>query len=234
MTYTDLFDTDRGPDTTGDATRPVDYVSSGHVESEGTDHRAAPVDDRVIAQWWNTDAMVETGEYPPLFAVMGAHPWAGATTLSRMWAPAADTGMQWPANPATTQLTLVVAQQSARGLRAASAVLQMLSEDTVPPGVLCIGLAVVAAGPGRAPKEVLSYQETVGELVNGRVYPVPYIPELVSPPPRLASWRPGDERRRKSGPVSNAVPTAIADVGMRICLDLVELHPNYTPPERTA
>ncbi|WP_078113936.1 DUF6668 family protein [Gordonia sp. IITR100] len=170
-----------------------------------------------------TEPLPVTGEFPPLFALMGAHGGAGVSTLATMWAPAADTGRCWPTSPRTTRRVLVVAREHMSGIAAAADVLRAAHEDTAPPGVQVCGLITVAAEPGRASKDVLRYARTVAELAP-HSYRVPWVKALIPLLHRqLPTWRPADgvkATRASSDGVLASVPSAIAAVGQQICDDL--------------
>jgi hypothetical protein len=177
---------------------------------------------------WRTDPLPVTGPYPPLFAVMGAHGFAGTTSLAQMWAPAADTGLAWPANPATTQLVVVTARATLAGIRAAAQILRAAERGETPPGVKVCGLVVVAARPGNCPKEISRYAGTVAELVPHR-YDVDWFEPLMceAEPHRLPSWSPpqlGDPPTSKKARFPDIVPPNIAAVGQQICQDLAADH----------
>ncbi len=176
---------------------------------------------------WRREPLPVTGPYPPLFAVMGAHGFAGTTTVSQMWAPAADTGLRWPAHPGTTQLVLVCARASLAGLRHAAAVLR--AADQAPPGVAVCGLILIPARPGRTPKEIARYAGTVAELVPHR-YDLDWIEPLMcqADPHRLPQWSPADPPPAKKTGWPQVVPTHIATVGQQICTDLRTDHQPHT------
>lgn len=185
-------------------------------------HQSAPGE----ATPWRREPLSVTGPYPPLFAVMGAHGFAGTTTIAQMWAPAADAGTSWPAHPHTTQLVLVCARASMTGLRRAAAVLR--AADQAPPGVAVCGLILIAARQGKTPKEVTRYAGTVAELVPHR-YDIDWIEPLMThaDPARLPQWTPGNPPPGKKIGWPQVVPDQIADVGQQICTDLrADHHPS--------
>ena len=178
---------------------------------------------------WRREPLPVTGPYPPLFAVMGAHGFAGTSTIAQMWAPAADTGLCWPAHPGTTQLVLVCARASMTGLRRAAAVLR--AADQAPPGVSVCGLILIAARQGKTPKEVARYAGTVAELVPHR-YDIDWIEPLMThaDPALLPQWTPGDPPPGKKTGWPQVVPDQIATVGQQICADLrADHHPAPSP-----
>ncbi len=175
---------------------------------------------------WRREPLPVTGPYPPLFAVMGAHGFAGTTTVAQMWAPAADAGQCWPAHPGTTQLVLVCARATITGLRRAATVLR--AADQAPPGVTVCGLILIAARPGRTPKDIARYAGTVAELVPHR-YDLDWIEPLMThaDPARLPLWTPGDPPPGKKTSWPQTVPEQIATVGQQICTDLrADHHPS--------
>ncbi|WP_231373835.1 hypothetical protein [Nocardia sp. 348MFTsu5.1] len=145
-----------------------------------------------------------------------------------MWAPAADTGLLWPVNPATTQLVVVAARATIAGIRAAAHVLRAAERGDVPRGVQVCGLVVVAARPGNCPKEIVRYAGTVAELVPHR-YDVDWFePLMCAPQPhQLPVWtppRPGEPPPPKKARFPDIVPSQIADIGQQICTDLLTDH----------
>lgn len=176
---------------------------------------------------WRYEPVTGERALPPLFGLLGAHGGAGASTLARMWAPAADLDGQWPAEPSTTQIVYVVARESLDGIRAAARLLRMVDQGNTPAGVFAAGLIGVAARPGRVPKEVRDYRETVCELLphsQGKpcYYRIDWCEDLMTAPDRLAVW---DPRTPRSNPPKNAslsqfVPAGIIAAGERICEDL--------------
>lgn len=164
-----------------------------------------------------------TGEYPPLFALLGAHGGAGVSTLAAMWSPAADTRQQWPASARTTRRVLVVAREHMTGIAAAADVLRAAHDGLTPPGVSVCGLITVATGPGRPHKDVTRYAGTVAELAP-HTYRIPWLKALIPLLHReLPAWKPADgvkvTRSDASGALAS-VPSVIASVGQQICEDL--------------
>ncbi|WP_207843985.1 hypothetical protein [Williamsia soli] len=177
---------------------------------------------------WRREPLPVTGPYPPLFAVLGAHGFAGTTTVAQMWAPAADTGQSWPAHPGTTQLVLVCARANMAGLRRAAAVLRAV--DQAPPGVQVCGLILTAARPGKTPKDIARYAGTVAELVPHR-YDLDWFEPLMchADTHRLPQWSPADPPPAKKDVWPQLVPPQIAEVGQQICTDLrTDHHPHTT------
>lgn len=157
-------------------------------------------------------------QFPPLFALMGAHGGSGAGTLAAMWAPAVDTGGLWPGNPATTQRVIVVAREHMAGIAAAATILRQADAGQAPAGVEVHGLVTVAARPGKTPKDVRRYAATVSELVPSW-WQVGWVDHLLSVLPRdLPMWTPGDlvSTGRRSGAGVADVPQTIARTGLDI------------------
>lgn len=187
-----------------------------------------PVVGRREAGSWRREPVPATGELPPLFGLLGAHGGAGATTLARMWAPAADLDGQWPADRSTTQTVFVVARESLDGIRAAARLLRMDAAGHTPPGVFVAGLLGIAARPGRVPKEIRDYRETVCELLpqsQGKpcYYRIDWCEELMTAPVRLATWDPRTpaQIRPKNAGIDEFVPAPIVAAAERICEDLL-------------
>lgn len=170
-----------------------------------------------------TEPLPITGEFPPLFALMGAHGGAGTTTLARMWAPAADSGRCWPTSPLTTRRVFVVAREHMSGIAAAADVLRAALDESAPTGVTVCGLITVAAHPGRPSKDVVRYAGTVSELAP-HSYRIPWVKSLIPLLHRqLPTWRPADgvkTTQRTADGVIATVPSPIAAVGHQICEDL--------------
>ncbi|WP_107657536.1 P-loop NTPase family protein [Nocardia suismassiliense] len=159
-----------------------------------------------------------TAEHPPLFAVLGAHGGAGASTLARWWAPAADTGLAWPGSPRTTQRVVVAARLCMPGLTAAAERLREWHAGYAPDGVTVIGLALTAARPGSVPAEVRRFRSVVSGLVD-EVYEIGWHDELVVLDlADLAQYSPltaAPERRRKSR-LTETVPLDVYRAGAGI------------------
>ncbi|MFF0528710.1 hypothetical protein ACFYT3_09985 [Nocardia amikacinitolerans] len=166
-----------------------------------------------------------TGPHPPLFAVLGAHGGAGASTLARWWAPAADTGLAWPASPATTQRVLVAARLCIPGLTAAAERLREYRAGLAPTGVTVIGLVLTAARPGKVPAAVRRYRGVVAELVDA-VYDIGWHDELiVRELTELAQHIPFDPppRRRRTA-LTQLVPADVHAAGAHIITRLAATH----------
>ncbi|WP_084501249.1 hypothetical protein [Nocardia xishanensis] len=206
---------------------PLHLHTTGHpAPPPGADRRLDP--DTIAAPAAERRAPVReqplstTGAYPPLFAVLGAHGGAGASTLARWWAPAADTGLAWPASPATTQRVLVAARLCMPGLTAAAERLREWHAGLAPDGVTIIGLALSAARPGKVPTAVRRYRGVVAELV-GTVYEIGWHDELVVREiAELAQYTPFDPapRRRRRPRLTEAVPADVHTAGTQIITHL--------------
>lgn len=93
--------------------------------------------------------------WPPLWW-LGVHGGAGATTLTTATGLGADADGTWPAPPASEKANVVlVARACASGLWAVTgAIEQTLTPQLLPEGVRLLGVAVVAAAPGKPPRLV--------------------------------------------------------------------------------
>ncbi|SIS23291.1 hypothetical protein [Williamsia sterculiae] len=178
---------------------------------------------------WRTEPLEQRlDDPPPLFAVLGAHPWAGASTAAAMWAPAADTEQAWPAHPTSTPLTVVVAQDTVKGLRAAARVLREPDEGLAPPDAVVVGLLIRPTRPGRLRKDVAAFRDTVAELLDDRpVWTLPWLDALSGQPPVLASWAPGDVPAKRDGPLDTVVPRRVAEIGEQICTRITTLRDQH-------
>ncbi|TLF72432.1 hypothetical protein [Nocardia cyriacigeorgica] len=157
-----------------------------------------------------------TGRFPPLFTVMGAHGGAGASTLARWWAPAADTGLAWPASPATTRYVLVAARLCMPGLTAAADRLREWHAGLAPDGVTVIGLVLTPTRPGRIPSVVRRYRGVVADLVE-RVYDIGWHDELLECElDELAEYQPTDPPPPRRTRLREAVPADVHHTGTRI------------------
>lgn len=165
-----------------------------------------------------------TGTHPPLFAVLGAHGGAGTSTLARWWAPAADTGLAWPASPLTTQRVLIAARLCIPGLTAAAERLREWHAGLAPDGVLVIGLVLTAARPGKVPAAVRRYHSVVAELVD-QVHQIGWHDELtVRELNELAEFTPFDPAPKRRTPLTAAVPADVHRAGTRIIAHLSATH----------
>ncbi|MGV9822937.1 DUF6668 family protein [Nocardia xishanensis] len=202
------------------------HTTGDHTPQTGAGRRLDP--DTIAAPEAGRRAPVReqplptTGVHPPLFAVLGAHGGAGASTLARWWAPAADTGLAWPASPATTQRVLVAARLCMPGLTAAAERLREWHAGLAPDGVTVIGLVLTAARPGKVPSVVRRYRSVVAELVE-TVYEIGWHDELVIRElGELAQYIPFDPppHRRRRAPLSEAVPADVHAAGTQIITHL--------------
>ncbi|GAA5104913.1 hypothetical protein [Nocardia iowensis] len=167
-----------------------------------------------------------TGAHPPLFAVLGAHGGAGASTLAQWWAPAADTGLAWPASPRTTQRVLIAARLCMTGLTAAAERLREWHGGYAPDGITVIGLTLTAARPGSVPSAVRRYRSVVAELVDD-IYDIGWHDELVAlERSELARYNPRDptpQRHRRSR-LTESVPHDVYQAGANILSRLAASH----------
>jgi len=159
-----------------------------------------------------------TGPYPPLFAVVGAHGGAGASTLARWWVHAADAGLAWPGSPRTTQRVVIVARDCIPGLTAAADRLREWHAGVAPDGVTVVGLVLIAARPRRVPAAVRRFARTVGELVqDGAVWPIAWHEELiVHELGELARYTPFDPPPPRRAHLTRAVPVDVHRAGAAI------------------
>lgn len=161
-----------------------------------------------------------TGAHPPLVAVLGAHGGAATSTLARWWAPAADTGLAWPASPQSTQHVLVAARLCMPGLTAAAERLREWHAGLAPEGVEVIGLVLTAARPGKVPAVVRRYRAVVAELV-AHVYEIGWHDELVvCELAELAQYVPFDPPPPRRTRLRDAVPTDVHRTGTQIITHL--------------
>ncbi|WP_280426671.1 hypothetical protein [Nocardia carnea] len=158
-----------------------------------------------------TAPLPTTARYPPLFAVMGAHGGAGTSTLARWWAPAADTGDQWPGSDRTTQRVLLAARLCLPGLTAAADRLREWHAGLVPEGITVIGLVLTPVSGRRAPVTVRRYRATVAELVTP-IYDIAWHDELACLEiSDLAQFFPGERSpaRRGRSSLTRSVPAEV-------------------------
>lgn len=182
-----------------------------------------------------TDPLPTTAAHPPLWSVVGAHGGAGTSTLARWWAPAADTGLAWPASPATTQLVLIAARLCMPGLTAAADLLRQWHAGRAPAGVEVIGLVLTAARPGTVPAVVRRYRSVVTDLV-GPVYDIGWHDELVATElTDLAQFHPFDPPPPRRARLRTAVPADVHRAGSQILTRLADTHSRTatTDPEIT-
>nr|WP_324191941.1 hypothetical protein [Nocardia brasiliensis] len=110
--------------------------------------------------------------------MLGAHGGAGTSTLARWWAPAADSGLAWPACPRTTQRVLIAARLCIPGLTAAAERLREWHGGGAPDGVAVIGLVLTPTRPGSVPPPVRRYRSVVAELAE-QIYDIGWHDELL-------------------------------------------------------
>ncbi|MGN2636483.1 DUF6668 family protein [Nocardia takedensis] len=165
-----------------------------------------------------------TGPYPPLFAVLGAHGGAAASTLARWWAPAADTGPAWPASAHTTQRVLVAARLCTPGLIAAADRLREWHAGLAPAGVELVGLVLTPVRPGRIPAAVRRYRALLTDLVT-HVYDIDWHDQLLEIElDELAEFTPFDPPPPRRAGLRHAVPTDVHRVGTQIITRLSATH----------
>ncbi|MCX4098331.1 hypothetical protein [Nocardia sp. alder85J] len=135
-----------------------------------------------------------TGAHPPLFAVVAAHGGAGATTLARWWAHAADGGRAWPGSPDTTQRVVLAARTCMPGLVAAADRLREWRAGLTPGGVTVTALVLTPVRPGRLPASVRRYRDTITDLLDpAAVFNLGWHDELIAlEPGDLAVYTPFD------------------------------------------
>ncbi|MBY8858601.1 hypothetical protein K7711_19135 [Nocardia sp. CA2R105] len=157
-----------------------------------------------------------TGPHPPLFAVMGAHGGAGASTLARWWVHAADTGMAWPGSTHTTQRVVLVARDCIPGLTAAADRLREWHAGLTPDGVAIVALVLIAARPGRTPAPVRRFRRTVSELAE-TVWSIGWHEDLlVHELGELARYTPSDPPPPRRAHLTHAVPVDVHRAGAAI------------------
>ncbi|WP_433664638.1 DUF6668 family protein [Nocardia sp. CA-128927] len=202
-------------------------------ESVGSDRRldpgtvTAPPSDRCASV--RSTALPVTGPHPPLFAVLGAHGGAGASTLARWWAPAADTGLAWPGSPRSTQRVVVAARLCMPGLTAAAERLREWHAGLAPDGVTVIGLVLTAARPGRVPATVRRYRRVVAQLVED-LYAIGWHDELIACDlADLAQYLPFDPVPPRRARIHDAVPTDVHRAGTAILTRLAASRENAAP-----
>jgi hypothetical protein len=174
----------------------------------------APPEDRRAAVW---DRPVPGTGRAPLVWLMAVHGGAGATTLARLLAPAADCGRRWPAvlNHESPYVVLV-ARETIAGLTHAHDMLRQHHSGLAGPCEI-VGLVTMAARPGRLPAEIRRYRDVVGSLA-GQVWRVQWHEEwTLVEPEKLPVWSPGDAapQKRKVDPLEE-VPIDIRELGDNI------------------
>ncbi|MFE3228573.1 hypothetical protein [Nocardia sp. NPDC059228] len=176
-----------------------------------------------------------TGPYPPLFAVLGAHGGAGASTLAHWWAHSADSGVAWPASARTTQRVIVAARDCIPGLAAAADRLREWHAGLAPAGVTVLGLVVTAARPGRVPAAVRRYRRIVEDLVDGAIWSIEWHEELiVCELDELAQFAPTDPPPPRRAHLTTAVPIDVHRAGTAITARIAaSRHPLSPEPSGT-
>ncbi|WP_216918268.1 hypothetical protein [Nocardia noduli] len=170
--------------------------------------------------------LATTGAHPPLFAVLGAHGGAAASTLARWWAPAADTGPAWPASPETTQLVVVAARLCTPGLTAAADRLREWHAGLAPDGVEVIGLVLTPVRPGKVPAVVRRYRSLVIDLAAA-VYDIAWHDQLLEIElGELAEFTPFDPPPPRRAGLRHAVPADVHRAGTQI---ITRLSANHLP-----
>ncbi|TQM32674.1 hypothetical protein [Nocardia bhagyanarayanae] len=157
-----------------------------------------------------------TGPFPPLWAVLGAHGGAGTTTLARWWAPAADSGLAWPASPRTTQQVIIAARVCMSGLAAAADRLREWHAGLAPDGVEVIGLVLTPTRPGAVPAPVRRYRSIVTDLIED-VYDIAWHDQLLTlESGDLAQFTPGDPPPPRRLRLHTNVPPDVHQAGSDI------------------
>ncbi|WP_157120968.1 hypothetical protein [Nocardia miyunensis] len=164
-----------------------------------------------------------TGAHPPLFAVVAAHGGAGATTLARWWAHAADSGRAWPASGETTQRVVIAARTCMPGLAAAADRLREWRAGLTPEGVTVEALVLTPMRSGHVPAPVRRYRDTItGLLDHDTVFTLGWHDELISvEPSELAVYTPSDppprrHRWHRAPALTASVPPEVYRVGAAI------------------
>lgn len=203
------------PDTTGPGRLEPDTITVP------TPDRQAPV---------RRTPLPTTGPYPPLFAVLGAHGGAGASTLARWWAHAADTGLAWPASTRSTQRVVIAARDCLPGLTAAADRLREWHAGIAPSGVAVLGLVLTPVRPGRVPLAVRRYRRIVAELVDGAIWQLEWHDELiVYELSQLAQFTPTDPTPQRRTSLTRAVPTDVHRTGLAITARIAATRANTEP-----
>ncbi|WP_342213249.1 hypothetical protein, partial [Nocardia wallacei] len=159
----------------------------------------------------------------PLVWLLGVHGGAGASTLSHVLAPAADSHRRWPGVfERESPFVVLVARETIAGLTRAHDLLRQHRAGLAGPSEV-LGLITVAARPGRMPAEIRRYRDVVGSLA-GRMWQVPWHEEwMLVEPDQLPVWSPSDpppqQKKRKLDPLQE-VPHDVDELGMSI-VDLI-------------
>ncbi|MFD3706169.1 hypothetical protein ACFWUP_23770 [Nocardia sp. NPDC058658] len=159
------------------------------------------------------DPLPVTGAHPPLVAIVGAHGGAGATTLARWWAPAADSERCWPASPHTTQLVTIAARLCLPGLISCAERLREWRAELAPDGVVVVGVVLTAARPGKVPAAIRRYRTLIEDLAPA-VWAIGWHEELLERElDELARFHPGDRPPPRRAPLTSTVPADVHHVG---------------------
>ncbi|MFD6354480.1 hypothetical protein ACFXO9_23665 [Nocardia tengchongensis] len=151
------------------------------------------------------DRPVPGGGRAPLVWLLGVHGGAGASTLSHVLAPAADSYRRWPGVfERESPFVVLVARETISGLTRAH---DLLRQHHAGLAGACevLGLITVAARPGRMPAEIRRYRDVVGSLA-GQVWQLPWHEEwILVESDQLPVWSPSDpipaQRKRKPDPL---------------------------------
>ncbi|WP_231390425.1 DUF6668 family protein [Nocardia sp. CNY236] len=175
------------------------------------------------------------GGAPPLVWLLGAHGGAGATTLQRLLAPAAECHRRWPA-PAEREspYVVVVARAAVVGLSAADALLRqhhagLAGDSTV------VGLVTVAARPGRLPAQIRRDRALYSGLVE-HVWHVDWHEAwMLSGHDALPVWSPGEHSPGASHHRDELAspPADIRSMGRELVDAITTLHYSHTSGERS-
>lgn len=117
-----------------------------------------------------------------------AHGGAGSSTLGELSVGWRAAGTAWPISPEPERpaRVLLCARTSYTGLRAAQAALTDWASGRVP--VRLDGLALLAAAPGRTPKQLRPLLE-LARAAAGRVWEIGWQPQWLTGPPVMARDR---------------------------------------------
>ena len=150
----------------------------------------------------------EAGPPSPVFWWLAAHGGAGVTTLTAAVAGGGDARRGWPAGHGQSPYVVAVCRAHLAGLARARDLACQHAAGLAPPGVVLLGLVVVADGPGAVPKPV----RRMTTLLSGAF-------------PRLwwVDWVP---RWRNTAPIPHA---ALPPSVRRLTEDLTQLLTPRTP-----
>lgn len=187
--------------------------------SRGTEHSSAgvvpPPESRRAGIW---DRPIPGGGRAPLVWLLGVHGGAGASSLTNVLAPAADSGRRWPGVfDRESPFVVLVARETIAGLTRAHDLLRQHHSGFAGPSQV-LGLITVASRPGRMAAEIRRYRDVVGSL-SGHLWRVPWYEEwTLVEPEKLPVWTPGamlPQRRRKVDPFDE-VPLEVHEIGADI------------------